>query len=145
MCKSRIINILTEYNCYSLFPVASSLYNLNTSNINNVLYFRIQQVDGGFFEKFGSLFREQAEFAATQEQIEKQRVIEEAAKLSPSDLANHEVNPEEPVNDNESFVDGEGATSSDSEVEEQKDKNDFIAAALNVIIIRFYFYINSCV
>lgn len=93
------------------------------------IFFRIQQVDGGFFEKFGSLFREQAEYAATQEQIEKQRVAEAAAQVIP-------VKDEEETVDNEAVptVDSDADTSisSDSEVEGEKEKNELIATAWNV-------------
>ncbi|KAJ8919011.1 hypothetical protein NQ315_016916 [Exocentrus adspersus] len=89
---------------------------------------RIQQVDGGFFEKFGSLFREHAEYAATQEQIEKQRVAEAAAQVIPKD--------EESDNEAEAAPTGEGdadvSLSSDSEIEGEKEQTELIATAFNM-------------
>ncbi|KAJ8933943.1 hypothetical protein NQ318_008697 [Aromia moschata] len=94
-------------------------------------YIKIQQVDGGFFEKFGSLFREQAEFAANQEQIEKERVAKAAAQVIP------EKNEEESDTEAAPVVesDNEGSVSSDSEIEGDKDKGDLIATAWN---LKFY-------
>lgn len=86
-------------------------------------------MDGGFFEKFGSLFREQAEYAATQEQIEKQRVAEAAAHVIPA-------KDEEESDDNETVPtvesDAEVSLSSDSEIEGEKEKTELIATAWNV-------------
>lgn len=95
-------------------------------------HFRIQEVDGGFFEKFGSLFREHAEYVAAQEQIEKEQVAEAAAKISP------EKSEEENENEALPTIDSDNASlSSDSENEGEKEVSDLIATALNVSI---YFY-----
>lgn len=89
---------------------------------------RIQQVDGGFFEKFGSLFREQAEFAATQEQIEKQRVAEAAAQVIPSKDEEESDNEAVPTVESDADV----SLSSDSEIEGEKEKTELIATAWNI-------------
>ncbi|KAJ8953786.1 hypothetical protein NQ314_007216 [Rhamnusium bicolor] len=90
---------------------------------------KIQQVDGGFFEKFGSLFREHAELVESEEQIEKQRVAEAAAQVIP-DKAEGEESDNEALPTVES--DGDGSLSSDSEIEGDKDKTELIATAWNI-------------
>ncbi|XP_048522874.1 protein unc-13 homolog 4B isoform X8 [Dendroctonus ponderosae] len=85
---------------------------------------RIAQVDNGFFEKFGSLFREQAEMAQTREQVEKEQVAEAAAQLVPKEDDDEE--PETPP----ASVDSE-TSSSDSQIDENEFENDFIATAFN--------------
>lgn len=88
---------------------------------------RIQAVDGGFFEKFGSLFREQAEFASAQEQIEKQRVAKAAEQIIP------EKTEEDGENETPPTIDSDASSlSSDSENEGEKEATDLIATALNV-------------
>lgn len=94
---------------------------------NNRFVFRIQEVDGGFFEKFGSLFREHAEFVNAQEQIEKQRVAEAAAEIVPE--KNEDENEDQPPPTIESET---VSLSSDSENEGEKEVTDLIATALNV-------------
>ncbi|CAH1131281.1 unnamed protein product [Ceutorhynchus assimilis] len=89
---------------------------------------RIQQVDNGFFEKFGSLFREQAEMAQAREQEEQQHVAELAAQIAPKDEEEKEEEPETPplvTADSE-------ASSSDSESEKDDFQADFLAAAFNI-------------
>ncbi|XP_048522853.1 protein unc-13 homolog 4B isoform X3 [Dendroctonus ponderosae] len=86
---------------------------------------RIAQVDNGFFEKFGSLFREQAEMAQTREQVEKEQVAEAAAQLVPKEDDDEE--PETPP----ASVDSE-TSSSDSQIDENEFENDFIATAFNI-------------
>ncbi|XP_072393128.1 protein unc-13 homolog 4B isoform X4 [Diabrotica undecimpunctata] len=97
--------------------------------IHPVCDLRIQQVDGGFFEKFGSLFREQAEFVVAQEQIEKQKVAEAAAEISPDKLG-EESDSDQPLPTVES--DEVSVASTDSENETEKDQTDLIATALNI-------------
>ncbi|KAH1020693.1 hypothetical protein HUJ04_010308 [Dendroctonus ponderosae] len=87
---------------------------------------RIAQVDNGFFEKFGSLFREQAEMAQTREQVEKEQVAEAAAQLVPKEDDDEE--PETPP----ASVDSE-TSSSHSQIDENEFENDFIATAFNMI------------
>lgn len=89
--------------------------------------FRIQEVDGGFFEKFGSLFREHAEYTAAQEQIEQQRVAEAAATIIPEKT--DEENENEPLPTIECDT---VSLSSESETEGEKEATDLIATALNV-------------
>ncbi|XP_030758919.1 protein unc-13 homolog 4B isoform X2 [Sitophilus oryzae] len=93
---------------------------------------RIQQVDGGFFEKFGSLFREHAEMAKTKEQEEKREVAEKAAEITPKE-GDEEDNDETtlPVIA-ESEAEDSAASASDSDSETEKDKGDLIAAAFNI-------------
>lgn len=92
-------------------------------------HFRIQELDGGFFEKFGSLFREQAEYAAAQEQIQKEQVAQAAAEIVPEKY--EEENEDEPL----PTIDSEKSSlSSDSENEGEKEVSDLIATALNVSI-----------
>lgn len=93
--------------------------------------FRIQELDGGFFEKFGSLFREQAEYAAAQEQIEKEQVAQAAAEIVPEKSEGDSENEPIPTIDSE-----KASLSSDSENEGEKEVSDLIATALNV---SFYF------
>lgn len=93
--------------------------------------FRIQAVDGGFFEKFGSLFREHAEYVNAQEQIEKQRVAEAAAAIVPEKIEIEDENENEPLPTVESET---SSLSSDSENEGEKEVTDLIATALNVSI-----------
>lgn len=89
---------------------------------DNSCVYRIQEVDGGFFEKFGSLFREQAEYASAQEQIEKQRVAEAAAKFIPEKTENESENETLPTVDSDT-----ASLSSDSENEGEKEATDLIA------------------
>ncbi|XP_074030466.1 C2 and C2B_Munc13-like domain-containing protein staccato isoform X3 [Leptinotarsa decemlineata] len=90
---------------------------------------RLQQVDGGFFEKFGSLFREQAEFTAAQEQVEKQQVAAAAAEIVPEKI-DDDSDTEQPLPTIESG--DEASISSDSEVEAEKDKTELISTAWNI-------------
>ncbi|KAK9880351.1 hypothetical protein WA026_010235 [Henosepilachna vigintioctopunctata] len=89
---------------------------------------RIQEVDGGFFEKFGSLFREQAELAISQEIEEKEGVV--AAAAVATDLEGNEsdyaVQP-----DNEADTDSIAALS-DAESNEKQSKTELISTALNI-------------
>ncbi|XP_050297020.1 protein unc-13 homolog 4B isoform X2 [Anthonomus grandis grandis] len=91
---------------------------------------RIQEVDNGFFEKFGSLFRDTAEMAQNREQVEKEQVAEAAAQIAPKE----EDEEEEPETPPQSASESE-ATSSDygssSELDKEYDA-DFIAAAFNI-------------
>lgn len=105
------------------------------------LFSRIQQVDGGFFEKFGSLFREQAEYAENQEQLEKQRVAAAAAAARPEKIEEAaEENNEVALPTVES--DEASLSSSDSEVEAEAEPADLIATALNVSICLIFMFIN---
>ncbi|KAL1506494.1 hypothetical protein ABEB36_005849 [Hypothenemus hampei] len=83
---------------------------------------RIQQVDNGFFEKFGSLFREQAEMAQNKEQEEKQQVAKVAAEIA----------PKENEEDTEPQASISGSEGEDSETEKEDIKTEFIAAAFNI-------------
>ncbi|XP_066150952.1 protein unc-13 homolog 4B isoform X3 [Euwallacea fornicatus] len=87
---------------------------------------RIQQVDNGFFERFGSLFREQAEMAQTREQAEKKQVAEAAAQIAPKDDEEEEDSEEKPAS-----AESEASTS-DSENEKEDLETEFIAAAFNI-------------
>ncbi|KAJ8979445.1 hypothetical protein NQ317_006759 [Molorchus minor] len=87
---------------------------------------KIQQVDGGFFEKFGSLFREHAELAATEEELEKVRVAEAAAQVVP------DKNGEESDNEVPPTMESDAESSSDSEIEGEKDNAEILAAAFNI-------------
>ncbi|XP_049820275.1 protein unc-13 homolog 4B isoform X3 [Aethina tumida] len=91
----------------------------------------IQQVDGGFFEKFGSLFREQAEQVETQELIEKQKVAQQAAEILPSKKVQEDEEEEPLPTVSDSDSESEGSLGSDSEVV-AKDKDDFFSTALNI-------------
>ncbi|CAH0552872.1 unnamed protein product [Brassicogethes aeneus] len=92
----------------------------------------IQQVDGGFFEKFGSLFREQVELTETKEKLEKEKCAKLAAEVIPSKL-DYEQEENEILPTVESDSENEGSmVSSDSDLEENKDKNDLIFTALNI-------------
>ncbi|XP_063906975.1 protein unc-13 homolog 4B isoform X3 [Zophobas morio] len=87
---------------------------------------RIQQVDGGFFEKFGNLFREHAELVENQETEEKEKV----AKIAEM------VRSDEPIDDDSEVLalsdsDTE-AKSLASDSEEEKDKTELISAAFNI-------------
>lgn len=94
---------------------------------NVVCVSRIQQVDGGFFEKFGSLFREQAEYANAQEQIEQQRVAKVAEQIIPEKTEDEGEIEAPPTIDSDA-----SSLSSDSENELEKEATDLIATALNV-------------
>lgn len=99
-------------------------------NMKHLFFSRIQEVDGGFFEKFGCLFREQAEYAAVQEQIEKQQVAEAASQLVPE----KEETENEPVPTTDSET---SSLSSDLESDGEKEVADLIAVALNVSRFNF--------
>lgn len=88
-------------------------------------HFRIQQVDNGFFEKFGSLFREHSESVAAQEREEKEKVKEEAARIR-SDGSDESQEDLKRINEDE-----ESTTTSDSEIEDN-DKSEFLGVGLNV-------------
>lgn len=89
------------------------------------LNIRIQEIDGGFFEKFGSLFRENAELAISREKEEKEDVAIAAAACSEeSDV----VPPETEIEADRI------SSSSDSETNDQKDTTEIISTALNVSI-----------
>ncbi|VEN33617.1 unnamed protein product [Callosobruchus maculatus] len=98
---------------------------------------KLQQVDGGFFEKFGSLFREQAEFAQTQDQIERERVALAAAEAAPKKEEEETCAAPETEKKTEDGVEGDetslASSDSDSEVAPEKDDAaELIAAAFNV-------------
>lgn len=93
-------------------------------------------MDNGFFEKFGSLFREHSEFVAAQEQEEKEKVKEQAARVI-ADEADGSQEDLKRINEDEESA----STSSDSEIDEP-DKSEFvIGVGLNVsyrfILFRF--------
>ena len=94
---------------------------------------RIQELDGGFFEKFGLLFHESSAQAAAIEKQEKDKVAERAAKLSTPDSEDRE--DDEPAQDS-SEASAETPTSSDTEPEDQL---QFICAALNVSKFKFFY------
>nr|CAI5860663.1 unnamed protein product [Callosobruchus analis] len=104
--------------------------------IEEYTYIKLQQVDGGFFEKFGSLFREQAEFAQTQDQIERERVALAAAEAAPKKeeeetcaAPDTEKKTEDGVEADETSL---ASSDSDSElVAEKDDAAELIAAAFN--------------
>nr|CAH7764435.1 unnamed protein product [Callosobruchus chinensis] len=82
-------------------------------------------VDGGFFEKFGSLFREQAEFAQTQDQIERERVALAAAEAAPKKEEEETCAAPETEKKTEDGAEGDetslASSDSDSEVAAEKD------------------------
>ncbi|KAG5895640.1 hypothetical protein JTB14_008649 [Gonioctena quinquepunctata] len=86
--------------------------------VEEFTYIKIQQVDGGFFEKFGSLFREQAEFTAAQEQIEKEEIAANAAQVIP-EKSDDDSDTEQPLPTTES---DEVSISSIPEIEAEKIK-----------------------
>lgn len=94
--------------------------------------FRIQEIDGGFFERFGSLFREHAEFTAAQEQLEKQKVAEAAAQIVPEKTEEERENEPVPTIDSDTV-----SVSSDSENEPDKEPTELISTALNVSRLLF--------
>lgn len=94
-------------------------------------------MDGGFFERFGSLLREQAEFVEAQEQIEKKQVAEAAAEVAPEKI-NEDSDNEQPLPTTEES-DEVSVTSSDSETDVEKDQSELIATAWNVSIVKFLF------
>lgn len=94
----------------------------------NLCVSRIQEVDGGFFEKFGSLFREHAEYASAQEQIEKQRVAKAAEQIIPEKTEDEGEIEALPTVDSDA-----SSLSSDSENEGEKEATDLIATALNAL------------
>lgn len=94
-------------------------------------------MDGGFFERFGSLLREQAEFVEAQEQIEKKQVAEAAAEVAPEKI-NEDSDNEQPLPTTEES-DEVSVTSSDSETDVEKDQSELIATAWNVSIVEFLF------
>lgn len=90
---------------------------------------RIQQADGGFFEKFGLLFREQAEMAETREKEERERVAEAAARIAPTTEEEENEEPAPPPSTVESESD-ESLTLAGSD--QERDKAEFLAAAFNI-------------
>jgi hypothetical protein len=95
------------------------------SPICDCLNFRIQQVDGGFFEKFGNLFREHAELVENRETEEKEKVAEIAARIR----ADESIDSEELI----LAADADAEVKSlASDLEEEKDKSELISAAFNV-------------
>lgn len=88
-------------------------------------------MDNGFFEKFGSLFREQSEYVAAQEREEQEKVKEQAARIIADDA---EEPHEEPKAIAESSADEESSSTSDSEIEEP-DKDDIVGVGLNVSVV----------
>ncbi|XP_045469629.1 protein unc-13 homolog 4B isoform X2 [Harmonia axyridis] len=86
---------------------------------------RIQEIDGGFFEKFGSLFRENAELAISREKEEKEDVAKAAAIANSSEES--DVIPPDTEIESDTI-----STSSDSESNDQKNKTEIISAALNI-------------
>ncbi|RZC32407.1 unc-13 -like, partial [Asbolus verrucosus] len=87
----------------------------------------IQQVDGGFFEKFGNLFREHAEVVKTRDEEEKQEVAEIAARIR----NNESIDKDE--NETAAAVESDmEAKSLASDSEEEKDKTELILVAWNI-------------
>lgn len=93
-------------------------------------------MDNGFFEKFGSLFREHSEFVAAQEQKEKEKVKEQAAQVI-SDEADGSQEDLKHVNEDE-----ESPSTSDSEIEEPDKSELVIGVGLNVstVNVKMYFF-----
>jgi BAI1-associated protein 3 len=95
------------------------------SPICDCLNFRIQQVDGGFFEKFGNLFREHAELVENRETEENEKVAEIAARIR----ADESIDSEELI----LAADADAEVKSlASDLEEEKDKTELISAAFNI-------------
>lgn len=95
-----------------------------------MIVFRIQQVDGGFFERFGSLLREQSHRAIEEEEQEKIKVAEAASQVIPR------LTEEENEEDKEEGVSGEDdseetSTASDSELD-QSESSEYCAVGWNV-------------
>lgn len=91
-------------------------------------------MDGGFFEKFGNLFREHAVTVENREEEEKRKAAEiYLAVVSAEYSAENENQPKEFIADNEASTDSDNeAKSLASDSEEEKDKTDLISAAFNV-------------
>lgn len=107
------------------------IIHLKSISISNLLFhfFRIQQVDNGFFEKFGSLFREHSELVAAQEREEKEKVKEQAARVTA------DVNDGSQEDLKRATEDEESTTTSDSEIEEPDKTELVIGVGLNVSFI----------
>ncbi|XP_044755920.1 protein unc-13 homolog 4B isoform X3 [Coccinella septempunctata] len=86
---------------------------------------RIQEIDGGFFEKFGSLFRENAELAISREEEEKEDVANAAALATSAEES--DVLPADTEIEADRI-----SSSSDSESNETSDKTEIISTALNI-------------
>ncbi|KAF2898858.1 hypothetical protein ILUMI_07316 [Ignelater luminosus] len=108
---------------------------------------RIQQVDGGFFERFGSMLQEHSELATEQEYQENLRVHEAAAQIIPhlsigegesTEIKIDETIPEDVLGEQSSdtiSIDNELTISSlDSEQGEGEgdDKSDYFAVGMNI-------------
>lgn len=83
-------------------------------------------MDNGFFEKFGSLFREHSEFVAAQEREENEKVKEEAARVI-SDEANGSQEELKRISEDE-----EATSTSDSETDEPDASELVTGVGLNV-------------
>ncbi|XP_018323999.1 protein unc-13 homolog 4B isoform X2 [Agrilus planipennis] len=88
---------------------------------------RIQQVDGGFFERFGSLLRESAEIAKEQEQKEQIECAEQAAKVITKIEEETEEDEEKKVKSDEENEEEEIAPS-----DTEDNKADYIAVGWNI-------------
>lgn len=91
------------------------------------IFFRLQQVDNSFFERFGSLFREHSELTAAQERAEKERVAKAAAQTIPEENeTGNDVTEVKTISD-----EGDATGVSDSDGEEP-DKADIVGVGLYV-------------
>ncbi|XP_076251022.1 C2 and C2B_Munc13-like domain-containing protein staccato isoform X3 [Rhynchophorus ferrugineus] len=106
---------------------------MNTDLINSIQKKSptIQQIDGGFFEKFGSLFREHAEMVEVKEEEEKKQVAEAAAEIAPKEDEGENENESLPTI-SESEAENEVSSSSDSDGEPERDKALLIGVAFNI-------------
>ena len=82
----------------------------------------MQQIDGGFFEKFGSLLREHSDLATEADKLEREKTAAAAAEVIQS-IPEDDDEQTEPPTTTESET--ESTTSSDSDAEEKATENYF--------------------
>lgn len=97
---------------------------------------RIQQIDGGFFEKFGSLLREHSVLAAEKDHLEREQLAADAAEITKIQEETEERDAVNITNEAVQTQDSEEGTSSSDSEPEEPEITDYVAVGWNVSILR---------
>lgn len=97
-------------------------------------FYRIQQLDGGFFEKFGSLLREQSYRAEEEEDLEKEKIAATAAEIKVNEESDEAEAPK--TEDDLEKTETENDAVRDSDSEQEDTETNYIAVGWNVRIKR---------
>lgn len=123
LCPQQQLCSIAFFKCHLLVALLITIFLIAFSIL--YYFFRLQQVDNGFFEKFGSLLREHSEFTAAKEQEETEKVKEQAALVI-------EANESDGVQEDTKRIDDEESTATSDSEGEEPDKSEIVGVGLNV-------------